>query len=94
MGEVFEEDLKSTLTLPLFSMGSMKAQAHPGEETVVAMGQLEVISKRLEERLREELDSMPEVTDEPTFHDSLFYIFTSGTTGLPKATITKHSRRG
>ena len=36
--------------------------------------------------------SRPEVEDRPGFDDPLMYIFTSGTTGLPKAATIKNSR--
>ncbi|CAG7819582.1 unnamed protein product, partial [Allacma fusca] len=36
--------------------------------------------------------STPLVIDKPTFMDELFYMYTSGTTGLPKAAIVKHAR--
>ena len=88
--EALEDDLKSGANHPLFSMGNIKSNGE--QETAIDSEFLEKRTERLDERLQGELDSEPDCQDEPKFFGSLFYIFTSGTTGLPKAAIIKHSR--
>ena len=101
MEEALFEEASSGMTLSLFSMGSMKAGQNAVQEGTVAnsCGSLGNRSQSLQEcllQLDEQVGSSmtQEAENVPNFHDSLFYIFTSGTTGLPKATITKHSRLG
>ncbi|CAL8096219.1 unnamed protein product [Orchesella dallaii] len=46
----------------------------------------------LDKGLKDVLGTPPLVKEPVGFNDKLYYIFTSGTTGLPKAAIIKHSR--
>ena len=96
MKEALLEETSSSMSFPLFFMGSMKSDSEHERTAASSCGPPGHSSQSLREclQLQEQLDSsQPQVTEtEPNFHDHLFYIFTSGTTGLPKATITKHSR--
>ena len=48
--------------------------------------------RRLDKVLPETSKQAPVPEKKPGFTDKLIYIFTSGTTGLPKAAVIKHSR--
>ncbi len=48
--------------------------------------------RNLEEALTNASDAEPPETDELTTSDGAFYVFTSGTTGMPKAAVMSHGR--
>lgn len=49
-------------------------------------------SKNLDKLMSESEDEQPVVEQEPGYRDNLLYIFTSGTTGLPKAVQMPNSK--
>ena len=88
IADVFTHELETGAMLPLYSVGSFKSTGAVGNESVL----LEKNSVRLDTEIRSYKRSNPVVIDKPGFSDSLFYMYTSGTTGLPKAAIVNHAR--
>lgn len=68
-----------------FTGTSLYCFGHGGKPLVEYVVDLEV-------GIRESLGTAPVVKDPVGFNDKLYYVYTSGTTGLPKAAIVKHSR--
>lgn len=52
----------------------------------------QIAPKRMEDLLESASVEQPKSIHVPTMEDTLYYIFTSGTTGLPKAAIIRHHR--
>ncbi|RWS16101.1 solute carrier family 27 member 4-like protein [Dinothrombium tinctorium] len=71
--------LHQKLNLQFFCFGAHKMNTSP-------------LIKDMKKLVRESSDKEPSQIANGKFSDHLFYIFTSGTTGLPKAVIIKNSR--
>lgn len=69
-----------------------KNNSNSGSESKIHEPRGEVRICSLSEKLRNECDYYPKSKMKGNFTDRLFYVYTSGTTGLPKAAIIKHCR--
>lgn len=72
--------------------GSMKNNVNGGSNNNIHRARDEVRICSLSGKLKDESDYYPKSKMKGNFTDRLFYVYTSGTTGLPKAAIIKHCR--
>ena len=75
--------------LPLYSVSSFKNQVAAGNDSDSPLGKSSV---QLDSEMKKCKKLNPVVAEKAGFSDSLFYMYTSGTTGLPKAAIVNHAR--